>query len=168
MRGKLIAIGVRPKSQRSRSRRTNLSADQVASTAQTFTSTSPSSNPTVRTMFSVRSLATPEVFFGQEIQSMPLDASLSRSPGNRFVRSALFRTKRIPKSRAPRDAGVTPSGNLPSVSRKSAGGFTNCVRAPGFIPSLATSGVPEYPTVLFGTVKRCPFVSGISGRACRK
>src|SRR5207302_8757858 len=56
---------------RSLSRKTNLSPDQTSSTAQTFTSTIPSESPMSRTMFSVRSIATPEDFFGHEIQSMP-------------------------------------------------------------------------------------------------
>src|SRR5438309_349054 len=56
---------------RSFSRKTNLSPDQTSSTAHTFTSTIPFARPMSRTTFSFRSVATPEAFFGQEIQSMP-------------------------------------------------------------------------------------------------
>src|SRR6476619_6879768 len=56
---------------RSFSRKTNLSPDQTSSTAQTLTSTIPFAIPISRTTFSVKSVATPDAFFGHEIQSMP-------------------------------------------------------------------------------------------------
>src|ERR1700694_1315402 len=157
---KLIANRTRAKSQRSLSRRTNLSPDQVASTAHTFTSTSPSSRPIARITFSVRSVGAQALCFGHEIQSMPLEASLVRRPGKRLARSAFLVTKSIPNSSAPRAPDVTPAGKLPSVSEKSAGGFTICMRAPALIPSLATSGVPEYPAGLFTEPICAPASSG--------
>src|SRR3954468_17683023 len=56
---------------RSLMRYTNFKADQISSTAQIFTSTNPAANPTSRTMFSLTSVGTPDVFFGQEIHNMP-------------------------------------------------------------------------------------------------
>jgi hypothetical protein len=53
---------------------TNFSPDQVASMAQTLTSTRPSGNAMSLTTTSVRSLFTPDAFFGQEIQIMPSGA----------------------------------------------------------------------------------------------
>src|SRR4051812_47964927 len=55
--------------------RTNFNPDHTSSIAQTLTSTRPSSNPWSRMTFSLRSLSTPELFFGQEIQSPPSSAS---------------------------------------------------------------------------------------------
>src|SRR5438045_5427593 len=86
--GKLIPNTDDARCHRSLSLRTNLRPDQVSSTAQTFTSTSPNSSPKVRTTPSVRSVSTPDVFFGQATQSIPFGSSLSRSGGNPFTRSA--------------------------------------------------------------------------------
>src|SRR5665811_1319506 len=137
---KLIPNACPARYQRSFSLRTNLSPDHVASTAQTFTSTSPDSSPNVRTTPSVRSVATPDVFLGHATQSIPLGSSLSRSRANPFSRSDCALTNSIAKSRAPLDAMRDPSGSPPSSPAKSFGSETNCSRAPGFIPSLSTSG----------------------------
>src|SRR5690348_13257250 len=53
------------------SRNINFNPDQVSSTAQTFTSTSPFFNPKSRIMFSSRSVAIPDDFFGHDIHIMP-------------------------------------------------------------------------------------------------
>jgi hypothetical protein len=47
------------------------SPDHVASIALIFQSTSPALKPNWRTVFSVRSVGTPDAFFGQTIQSRP-------------------------------------------------------------------------------------------------
>src|SRR5687767_12519361 len=56
---------------RSAKRYTNFNPDHVSSTAQIFTSTRPFFNPISRTMFSVRSVGTPDAFLGQLIHSVP-------------------------------------------------------------------------------------------------
>ena len=61
---------------------TNFNPDHTSVTAQTLMSTSPASSPLWRTKFSSRSEATPELFFGQEIQSMPAGAR-ARAAGTR-------------------------------------------------------------------------------------
>jgi len=50
---------------------TNFNPDHTSSTAHTFTSTNPDFNPKSRMLVSSRSVATPEDFFGHEIQIMP-------------------------------------------------------------------------------------------------
>src|ERR1700739_3581751 len=57
---------------------TNFSPDQVSSMAQTLMSTRPSGNARSRTTTSLRSVATPEAFFGQDTQIMPSGAIASR------------------------------------------------------------------------------------------
>ena len=49
----------------------NFSADQTSSTAQTLMSTSPSGSAASRTVYSLMSVATPELFFGHETQITP-------------------------------------------------------------------------------------------------
>src|SRR5438309_1590679 len=74
------------------SRRTiNFNPDHVSSTAQTFTSTNPSGNATSRMVSSVISVATPEDFFGHEIQSIPVSAINLRSRFSSF--SSTFRSE---------------------------------------------------------------------------
>src|SRR5689334_3133941 len=63
------------------SRRTNLSPDQVWSTAQTLTSTSPSGKPSSRTTFSVKSVSTPELIFAQDIQTFSSSSNASACRG---------------------------------------------------------------------------------------
>jgi hypothetical protein len=54
---------------RSLSRKTNLSPDHTSSTAQILTSTNPAASPIVLTVFSERSVVTPELFFGMTPKS---------------------------------------------------------------------------------------------------
>src|SRR5437763_441180 len=68
--------------------------DQVSFTAQTFTSTNPSGNPTSRMVSSVMSVATPEDFFGHEIQSVPVSAINLRSRFSSFSRTFRSETKK--------------------------------------------------------------------------
>src|SRR5262249_52696549 len=56
---------------RSFKRKTRRRADQVSSTAQTLLSTRPLARAMSRTMFSLRSVSTPEAFLGQQIQRAP-------------------------------------------------------------------------------------------------
>src|SRR5687768_13732633 len=60
---------------------TSFSPDQISSTAQTFTSTSPIGSATSRITSSVRSVRTPLAFFGQDTQTAP---SCSISVSARF------------------------------------------------------------------------------------
>src|SRR5262249_7852728 len=62
---------------RSFKRKTNFSPDHTSSMAQTFTSTIPFARPISRTIFSLRSLGTPEVFFGHDTQSIPAGVSFA-------------------------------------------------------------------------------------------
>src|ERR1700722_15315547 len=64
-----------PPAHRSLTRRTNFNPDQTSVTAHTFTSTNPASSPTSRTMFSFRSVTTPELFLGQLTHNIPAGAS---------------------------------------------------------------------------------------------
>src|SRR3954464_7829474 len=99
--GSLIRADGIARRHRSLRRRTNLSPDQVSSTAHTFTSTRPAASPTWRTTSSVRSVATPDVFFGHDTHNVPLGVSRSRSLPKRFSRSDLFPTNNIAKSSGP-------------------------------------------------------------------
>ena len=67
---------------RAERRRTSLSPDQIASIAQTLTSTSPSGSAIVRTVSSVTSVASPADFFGHEAQMTP-------AAGIRFASAAI-------------------------------------------------------------------------------
>ena len=64
--------------QRSSLRIMSFSPDQVSSTAHTFMSTSPVGSTTSLMMSSVMSVATPELFFGQDTQTTPLGAIVLR------------------------------------------------------------------------------------------
>src|SRR6266487_6481280 len=64
---RLSAIGYWGVPHRFRSRRTSLRPDQVSSTAATLMSTNPVGRAISRTASSVISVATPDVFLGQEI-----------------------------------------------------------------------------------------------------
>src|SRR5208283_1388609 len=83
---------------RSFSRRTNFRPDHTSVTAQTFTSTSPADNPIPRILFSSKSVATPELFFGQLAHSIPAGASFSDSREKSFSSGALALLKIIAKS----------------------------------------------------------------------
>src|ERR1700736_1230525 len=61
---------------------TNFSPDHTSFTAQTFTSTRPASSPILRTSFSFRSVAMPDVFLGQLTHSIPAGASRRAYRGN--------------------------------------------------------------------------------------
>src|ERR1700758_1534646 len=74
---------------RSFKRRTNFNPDQTSVTAQTLTSTNPDASPISRTTFSLKSVATPELFFGQLAHIMPAGASSRLSGLNSLARSAL-------------------------------------------------------------------------------
>src|ERR1700730_5150001 len=60
---------------RSLSRKTNLSPDHTSSTAQILTSTNPAASPIALTVFSERSVVTPELFFGHDTQIIPVALS---------------------------------------------------------------------------------------------
>ena len=130
---------------RSFSRKTNFRPDQVSSTAQTFTSTRPAPNPTLRMTSSVRSVLMPEAFFGHEIQSMPSGCSFAAVAENFFARSCLLLTNKRMKSKGCReDAEVklVPGGRSINLTTSS-GAFKKAIRNPGLIPSFLTKGVPE-------------------------
>src|ERR1700741_959064 len=97
---------------RSLRRRTNFNPDQMSVTAQTFTSTSPAARPISRTMFSFRSVETPEVFLGQLIQSTPAGARFLPIRENSFLREAADFVKSMAKS-----SGVLESGASSHFSR---------------------------------------------------
>jgi PD-(D/E)XK endonuclease len=73
---------------RSFRRRTNFKPDQTSVTAQTLTSTRPAASPMSRTIFSVRSDDTPEVFFGHETQRVPAGVKRRARPLNSSFNSA--------------------------------------------------------------------------------
>src|SRR5437879_3155414 len=57
---------------------TNFNPDQMSSTAQTLISTRPSGNAVARRTFSVRSVATPDAFFGHDTQIIPSGSIAAR------------------------------------------------------------------------------------------
>src|SRR5689334_2861898 len=134
---------------RSFKRYTNFSPDQVSSTAHTFTSTSPSPRPISRIKFSLRSVAFPEVFLGQEIQSEPLAARQPFASLKRRFKSAWVVANNWMKSSfSPScSAQFTLSGNGPRILRYPGGPLSSAMRCPGLMPSFLTSGVPEYPAI---------------------
>src|SRR5437016_4389130 len=89
-------------SQRARGRSftgiTNLSPDHTSLIAHTLTSTSPAARPRARTLFSSRSLTTPELFLGHATHNMPAGSSLLLHGGKLFFRSAWVLTKSKTKS----------------------------------------------------------------------
>ena len=64
---------------RSSLRMTSFNPDQTSSTAQTLMSTNPSGKATSRMTSSMMSVLTPELFFGQETQTVPLGSIVFRS-----------------------------------------------------------------------------------------
>src|ERR1700737_1657742 len=72
----------------------NFNPDQVASTAQTFTSTNPSGNAISRITSSVTSVEIPEDFFGHETQIVPSSDILSRKIDNLLSSSLRLVVKR--------------------------------------------------------------------------
>src|SRR5689334_10900993 len=77
--------------------RTNFRPDHTSDTAHTFTSTSPASSPIRRTSFSFMSVATPDVFFGQEIHNMPDGARRFASRTNSLFNSVCVLANTIAK-----------------------------------------------------------------------
>jgi hypothetical protein len=134
---------------RSLTRITNLSPDQTSFTAQTFTSTSPAAKPISRTLFSSTSVATPEVFLGQETQSMPAGESLLDHFKNFFFRSDWLVLGSRTKSSGVRPAD--PSSQSFNAAFSSAltsrGTSGRATLKPGLIPSFLGKGVPEYPAM---------------------
>src|SRR5690349_4585390 len=128
---------------------TNLRPDQTALIAHTFTSTRPAASPISRTLFSSRSVASPELFLGQETHSIPAGASLFDHCGNFFLRSDWLLLGSNTKSRAV----LTELASWHSVSAVLSSDFTSGGRSgratlkPGLIPSFFGSGVPEYPAI---------------------
>src|SRR5436190_19277147 len=72
----------------------SFSPDHVSSTAHTFTSTKPSGRQTSRITSSVISVATPDDFFGQEIQTTPASSIILRKRFSSFSSSRCSVTKR--------------------------------------------------------------------------
>src|SRR6266568_2777569 len=78
---------IRHEDQRSLFLMTSFSPDHVSVTAQTLTSTNPSGSATARIESSVTSVATPDDFFGHEIQTKPAGSSASLKRGSVRSRS---------------------------------------------------------------------------------
>jgi hypothetical protein len=129
---------------------TSLSPDQVSSTAQTFTSTSPSGKAISRITSSVTSVGFLDAFFGQETQTAASARMSLRSCGNRTASSARRVTKKCTTSTASVTVltNRTFAGSGASSLRYPAIAFFTATVDPGLIPSFAASGVPEYPAGL--------------------
>ena len=127
-------------------RQTNLSADQVPSTAQTLLSTSPVERTVFRMAWSLRSVASPEDFFGQAIQRPPDGKTIDPRRSRRCSSSAW------PGDEGENDIGgaprpyltATPGGRSRSTSPEAP---TMATLEPSLMPSFAARGVPEYPAV---------------------
>ena len=143
---------------RSLRRYTNFNPDHVSSTAQIFTSTRPASSPILCTFANVRSVATPELFFGHAIQIIPFDtsflASLAKSRAR--VRSEVTNKRMMSMELLIRFTRPTLSGSSPKVALKSSGAFTNATRDPSLIPSFFANGVEEYPAMLLPESENLP------------
>jgi hypothetical protein len=131
---------------------TNFRPDQTSVTAHTLTSTSPAARPIARTSFSVRSVATPELFFGQHAHSIPAGASVLASFGNCLDNSLRDLVNSMAKSIVSEFflssffTSQAARGSRNSF-RTSAGACNKCARKPGLIPNFFESGVPEYPGI---------------------
>jgi hypothetical protein len=135
---------------RSFTRLTNFNPDHTSVTAHTFTSTSPASSPISRTIFPSKSVAIPELFFGQLTHNMPAGARSLDILENSLINSARDLEKIIAKSSVSRCSCFTISHSAIAscnVARTSAGALANCTRNPALIPNFFGSGVPEYPGV---------------------
>src|SRR5207302_534659 len=142
-------------SQRARGRSftgiTNLSPDHTSLIAHTLTSTSPAARPRARTLFSSRSLTTPELFLGHATHNMPAGSSLLLHGGKLFFRSAWVLTKSKTKS----------GGSCSAISHRAiaSGGMPGrAIRVRSLIPSFLGRGVREYPTM------RSPIAPGRNNR----
>src|SRR5690606_6899926 len=115
--------------------------------AQTLTSTRPLRKANARTVASSRSVNTLAERFGQAIHSAPPGVVSRCRTGHRARSWALLEQKQMMTSYGPwlsRRETTTPSGS-PS-RRKPEGAPSRRTREPAVMPSLRTSGVPEYPT----------------------
>lgn len=101
--------------------------------------------------FSVRSVATPELFFGHEIQSMPAGASAFAARVSSTSRTARDFAKRKIKSRSLSDTGERSHFASASLSSDftSAGICSKATRNPSLMPNFFGRGVPEYPGMKF-------------------
>src|SRR5439155_7802275 len=146
---------VRP-AYRSSFRIISFSPDQTSSTAQTFISTSPSGKAIWRTTSSVTSVATPELFFGQDTHIIP-----AGSIANRIDSSLAFN---VDLDDANKCIKVTPlltrfahftecsAGSCSSARYFSDTPSTYAV-IPSLYPSFFQRGVPEYPATNFGLTR---------------
>ena len=99
-------------------------------------------------MLSLRSEATPEVFFGQQIQSMPVGRNFAA-----YIENVRSNSRSLVTNSNTRSIGlrarvltVTFAGSSNSWS-SAAGAFTKRRLKPSLIPSFLASGVPEYPAI---------------------
>src|SRR5438132_4082265 len=139
-------------SQRARGRSftgiTNLSPDHTSLIAHTLTSTSPAARPRARTLFSSRSLTTPELFLGHATHNMPAGSSLLLHGGKLFFRSAWVLTKSKTKS----------GGSCSAISHRAIASFSSAftsggmpgraIRVRSLLPSFLGRGVSEYQPML--------------------
>jgi len=148
---------------------TRRSPDHVSSIAQTLLSTRPFASATSRTMFSVISVSTPELFLGQATHSAPAGSSAAESRSNRHRSSAAETVKNTITSSGPRalDLTSTLSGSSPSVSSKRSGAPTSARRDSGLMPSFFGRGVPEYPATC-RTLSGSESAATGSARRCRR
>src|SRR6266508_3226412 len=124
--------------------RTSLRPDQTSSTAHTLTSTTPSGSASSRIPSSVRSVGTPDDFFGHAIHSAPAVVVRSISVGSRSPSRARSGQKaKITSYDVPpgRRLTSTPPGT-PSISNPE-GALSSATACSGLIPSFAASGFPE-------------------------
>src|ERR1051326_4548973 len=84
----------------------NFKPDQMSSTAQTLISTSPCGRAMPRITSSVMSVATPELFFGHEIQITPLGSIAFRNVFSFALSADLEAVKQCTKSTRERRRGA--------------------------------------------------------------
>jgi hypothetical protein len=128
---------------------TNFNPDQISVIAHIFMSTNPASRPQPRTRFSVRSVATPELFFGQAIQSIPAGAKQFAAAATRIASPVCDFANRKTKSRSLAEGFSVRhflNSSLSSVFTSAATSIS-AMRKPSFIPNFFASGVPEYPGI---------------------
>ena len=132
---------------RSLSRYTNFRPDQTSSMAQIFTSTRPAAKPMSRTIFSLTSVCTPEVFFGQEIQIIPFAFIFPAYCAKAVCNAARLLTKKRMKSRSLHlETALTCTlDGSSSCCKNFSGAFTNATVNSDLMPSFLIKGVPEYP-----------------------
>src|SRR6266496_3582177 len=122
----------------------NFRPDQISSIAQIFVSTIPASSPIACTLANDRSVFTPELFFGQAIQSIPARLSLRASFANLLRSSFSFLTNSSAKSIALAEDGLrTMSVDSLSSCSNVGGGLRMIAVKPALMPSFFTRGVLE-------------------------